>query len=70
MVQNEKKFCAPISGTIDHMSAIFGTHVENDDISGYFFVFFKIVIFWFPTEVKGQKTVQNDKKFCPFCSIS
>ena len=23
-----------------------------------------------PTEVIGQKTVQNDKNFCPFYSIS
>ena len=70
MVQNDKKLCAPISGTMDHMIVIYGTHVEIDNISGYFFVFSKIVIFWVPTEVKGQKTVQNEKKFCPFCSIS
>ena len=70
MVQNDRKLCAPISGTIDHMIVICGTHVEIDNISGYFLVFSKIVIFWVLTEVKGQKTVQSNKKFCPFCSIS
>ena len=37
--------------------------------SGLFFSFSK---FWFfgLTEVKWQKTVQNDKKFCPSCFIS
>ena len=70
MLQNDKKLCAHISGTIDHMIVIYGTHVENDNISGYFFLFSKIVIFWVATKVKGQKTAQNDKKFCPFCCIS
>ena len=34
MVQNNKKLCAPICGTIDHMLVIYGTHMENDNISG------------------------------------
>ena len=29
-----------------------------------FFIFFKILIFWVVREIKGQKMVQNDKKFC------
>ena len=42
-----------ISGTIYHM--IFGTHVQNDDISSNFFDFFKILIIWVFRGVKGQK---------------
>ena len=37
---------------------------------GIFFHFFKILIFWVVKEVKGQKMVQNDNKFCPSISIS
>ena len=58
-----------ISGTIHHMIVIYGTHVWND-ISWHFFHFFKSLIFWVVRRVKGQKTVQNNKKFCPYCSIS
>ena len=32
--------------------------------------FFKILIFWGVSGVKGQKIVQNDKKICLSCSIS
>ena len=35
-----------------------------------FFHFFKILIFWVVRRVIGQKTVQNDKKFCLLRSIS
>ena len=35
-----------------------------------FFYFFKIMIFRVARGVKGQKMVQNDKKFCPPCPIS
>ena len=38
--------------------------------SGVFFIFFKILIFWIHRGVKGQKTVQNDKKLCLSRSIS
>ena len=31
---------------------------------------FKILIFWVVSGVKGQKTVQNDKKICPSFLIS
>ena len=45
------------------MIMIFGAFVENDDISMRFFLnFFKILIFWVVSGVKGQKIVQNDKK--------
>ena len=37
---------------------------------GIFFHFFKILIFWVFRRVKGQKIVQNDKKFCLSQSIS
>ena len=35
-----------------------------------FFQFFKIFIFWVVEGVKGQKIVQNDKKFCLSSSTS
>ena len=38
--------------------------------SGFFFHFRKILIFWVVRGVKGQKKVQNEKTFCPSCSIS
>ena len=44
------------------MIIIFGTLVQNDDISRRVFHFFKISIFWVVSGVKGQKVVQNDKK--------
>ena len=37
---------------------------------GVFFYFFKILIFRLHRGVKGQKMVQNDKKFCLLRSIS
>ena len=47
MVQNEKKLChAPYLMNHIHMILIYGTHVENDNISRMFFHFFKILIFW------------------------
>ena len=53
-----------ISGTVRHLIIIYGTLMLNDDISRHFFHFFKILIFWAVRGVKGQKTAQNDKKFC------
>ena len=38
--------------------------------SGIFPIFWKILIFWVHRLVKGQKTVQNDKKLCLLHSIS
>ena len=62
-------FTLHISGTIRHMIVIYGTHVWNDNVFSYFFRFFKILILWVFRGVKVQKVVQNDKKFCPSCSI-
>ena len=40
---------------------IFGTLVQSDDVSRYFFQFFKILFFWVVRGVKEQKQVQNKK---------
>ena len=45
-----------MSGTIHLMIAIYGIHVQNDNIS--------ILILRVVRGIKGQKTTQNDKKFC------
>ena len=58
-----------ISGIIHHMIVVYGTLVWND-ISWYFFYFFKILIFSVVRGVKGKKLVQNDKKLCPLHLIS
>ena len=50
-----------ISGTVEHMIMIFGTLVQNDEISGYFFHFIVILIFWAVSGVKGQKAARNEK---------
>ena len=49
---------AGISGTIHHMIVIYGTQVENDNISS-FFHFFKIWTFCVFGRVKGQKITHN-----------
>ena len=66
MTQNEKKLSAAlhISRTIRRMIVIYGTHVQNDNISRCFLHFFKILILQFVSGIKGQKMTQNDKKFC------
>ena len=72
MAQNDKilSIMLHISGTIHYMIVIYGRHVQNDDISRHFFFqFFKILIFWVVSRVKGQKMTWNDKKFNPLCSI-
>ena len=43
------------------MIMIFGTVVQNDDISSPFFHFYEIVIFQAVTGVKEQKIAQNEK---------
>ena len=69
--QNDKNsVMLHISGTIHHMIIIYGTLMENDNISRSFFLFFKILIFWVVRGVKGQKMAQNEKKLCLSCSIS
>ena len=59
-----------ISETINNMIFRYGTHAQSDSFSRHYFHFFKILNFWVHREVKGQKTVQNDKKVCLLCSIS
>ena len=55
-----------VSGTGYHMIIIFDTLVESDNISRCSFHFFLMLIFQVLRGViKGQKIVQNDKKFCP-----
>ena len=75
MVQNDKKLC--LSRSISHEPYIiwfsFLVHLCNVTIStGILCNFSK---FWFSRllkgqKIKGQKLVQNDKKFCLSCSIS
>ena len=44
------------------MIAIYGTLVWDDDISRcFFFHFFKTLVFWVVSELKGQKMSQTDK---------
>ena len=45
------------------------TLVQND-VSSFFFLFFKILIFQVVSGVKGQKLAKNDKQFCLSRSIS
>ena len=73
MAQNEKKILfvtLHISGTIHHMIVIYGTQVQNDNISRGFFCFFENLIFWVAMEAKRQKMIQNEKKFCSLSSTS
>ena len=53
------------------MIVIYVAHVLNDNnTSRCYFHVLKILIFWVHRGVKGQKMVQNDKKFCLSRSIS
>ena len=53
-----------ISGTIHHVNVSFVVHKCKMMISPcVFFQFLKILIFWVLRRVKGQKIVQNDKRF-------
>ena len=56
---DKKKLSGPlhISGTMYHMIVIYGTLMQNDDISRFLFHFFKIWILWVVRGrgVKGQK---------------
>ena len=55
-----------ISQAIHHMIVIYGTHMENDDIS-MFFLFFQNFIFWVVMGVKGQK---NGPKWQEILSVT
>ena len=67
-IQNYKKFCLSHSippGNIHHMIAIYSTHVQNANTSGYFFQSFKALFSQIVrVTVKGLKMVQNDKNIC------
>ena len=73
MVPNDKKFC-PSRFIYQEPYIIWLSFIVNlcrMIISpGFFFLFSKILIFWVVRETKGQKVVQNDKKFCLLRSIS
>ena len=68
MAPNNKKFflsCFISQETyIIIMIFIYGTHVQKDNIYRSFFHFFKILIFWVASGVKGQKMAWGDKKSC------
>ena len=59
-----------ISGTIHHMIIIRGRKCKMIIFPGVFFHFFKTLIFWFVSGIKGQKMIQDDKNFCLLCLIS
>ena len=65
LVQNDKKLCLYTPCLKNHIS--YDCHLC---IHEFFFIFSK---FWFlgllGEGIKGQKMVQNDKKFCPLCLI-
>ena len=49
MAQDDKKILSGalhVSGTMYHMIVIYGTLLQNDDISRFLFHFFKIRILW------------------------
>ena len=52
------------------MIVIYGTHVQNADISRCFLSFSQTLFFWFIIEVKEQKMAQNDQKICSSHSVS
>ena len=62
--------CLYIPGTIDHMTFIYVTHVQKDNICRFFVLFFQILIFRVNSGVKGQKMAQIDQKFCLSHSVS
>ena len=67
-VQNDKEFCLSRSISQEPYSIWLSlmVHLCNMIISldvFFFFHFFKIFVFWVVSEVRGQKMVQNDKKF-------
>ena len=73
MVQNEKRFC--LLNSIFQEPYIIWLPFMVDKCkmiisAGFSFHFFKILIFWFVSGIKGQKIVQNDKNFCVLLLIS
>ena len=73
MVQNDKKFCLLhfISQEPYIIWLSFMVHICKMIIfSSVLFIFSKILIFWILKGLKGQKMVQNDKRFCLLHAIS
>ena len=74
IAQNEKQQLHPLRAISKEQYSIslwFLVHLCKMMISPYVFLqFFKISIFGVVRGLKGQKMVQNDKKFCPSHSIS
>ena len=74
MTENDKKYLSValhVSGTIDHMIAIFVDLCKMTISPGVFFnYFFKILIVWVTRRVKGQNIFQNEKSVCLSYSIS
>ena len=70
-VWNDKKFCPSwfISQELYIIWLSFVVHICKMISPGFFF-YFKILIFRLVRRVKGQKMVQNDKKFCLLHFIS
>ena len=56
-----------IWGTTHAVMVIFSTLMKNYNISGRFFHFLEILIFWAKNGVKRQKMAQNREKACPHC---
>ena len=72
-VQNDKKFCPLISISqesyilwLSFMVNIYKMIISSDVL----FIFLKFWFSGFRRRVKGQKLVENDKKFCQSCSMS
>ena len=76
IVQNDKIFCLLLSASQEPYIMSFVLHNCRMIISPggffffFFFHFFKILIFWVVSGVKGQKMGQIDNKFCLWHSIS
>ena len=73
MVQNDKKIYPSCSVSEEPyiIWLLFMVNMCKMIISpGVFFQFFKILIFWVVSGIKGQKAVPNHKKFCLSCFIS
>ena len=69
-VQNDKEFCLsrsisqePYSIWLSFMVHLCNMIISLDVFFFFFFHFFKIFVFWVVSGVRGQKMVQNDKKF-------
>ena len=67
-VQNDKKFC--LLQSITEKTYMIWLSFMVISSTAFFFYFFKILILWVHSGLKGLKTVYNDKTFCLSHSIS